>query len=117
MPPTRSDIRTTTETYLARHPHERDALAGLPALVDAPDEPTSRTTLPSHITCSAAAIDRDQRVLHLGHRASGRLLAPGGHVEEDQTLRAAALREVCEETGLHPEDLCLTTRFLGMPHW
>ncbi|MER6333428.1 NUDIX domain-containing protein [Streptomyces sp. NPDC001034] len=30
---------------------------------------------------------------------------------------AAALREVREETGLRPEDLCLTTQFLGMPHW
>ncbi|MGW3266378.1 NUDIX domain-containing protein [Streptomyces sp. NPDC001056] len=115
MPPTRSHIRTTTETYLARHPHERDALAGLLALVDGPDEPTSRTTLPSHITYSAVVIDRDRRVLHLGHRASGRLLAPGGHVEEDRTLLGAALREVCEETGLRPEDLCLTTQFLGMP--
>ncbi|MFH7340489.1 NUDIX domain-containing protein [Streptomyces sp. KHY 26] len=115
MPPTRSHIRTTTEAYLDRHPDERDALAGLLALLDGPDEPTSRATLPSHITCSAAVIDRDRRVLHVGHRASEKLLAPGGHVEEDRTLLAAALREVCEETGLRPEDLCLTTQFLGMP--
>ncbi|GLX53950.1 hypothetical protein Shyhy01_68990 [Streptomyces hygroscopicus subsp. hygroscopicus] len=117
MPPTRSHIRTTTEAYLDRHPDERDALAGLLALLDGPDEPTSRATLPSHITCSAAVIDRDRRVLHVGHRASEKLLAPGGHVEEDRTLLAAALREVCEETGLRPEDLCLTTQFLGMPDW
>ncbi|MFH8342568.1 NUDIX domain-containing protein [Streptomyces sp. AM6-12] len=115
MPPTRSHIRTTTETYLTRHPHERETLAGLPALLDGPDEPTSRATLPAHITCSAAVIDRDRRVLHIGHRASNRLLAPGGHVEDDRTLLAAALREVCEETGLRPADLCLTPQFLDTP--
>ncbi|MFJ9927923.1 ADP-ribose pyrophosphatase YjhB, NUDIX family [Streptomyces misionensis] len=115
MPPTRSHIRATTEAYLARHPRERDALSGLLALLDGPAEPTSRAALPGHITCSAAVVDRNRRVLHIGHRASGKLLAPGGHVEEDRTLLAAALREVCEETGLRPGDLCLTPQFLGAP--
>lgn len=115
MPPTRSHIRTTTEAYLARHPQERDALAGLSALLDGPDEPTNRATLPGHITCGAAVIDRDRRVLHIGHKASKKLLLPGGHVEDDGTLLAAALREVCEETGLRPGDLCLTPQFLGAP--
>lgn len=46
---------------------------------------------------------------------TGLLLAPGGHVEDDRTLLAAALREVCEETGIRPGDLCLTPQFLGAP--
>lgn len=32
-------------------------------------------------------------------------------------LLEAALREVCEEAGLRPGNLCLTKQFLGAPHW
>ncbi|MFF9060822.1 NUDIX domain-containing protein [Streptomyces sp. NPDC014882] len=115
MPLSRSHIRTTAEAYLARHPHEQDSLAGLLSLLEADDHPADRATLPGHVTCSAAVIDREQRVLHIGHRSTGLLLTPGGHIEKDQTLLAAALREVCEETGLRPGDLCLTPQFLGAP--
>ncbi|MFF8731797.1 NUDIX domain-containing protein [Streptomyces sp. NPDC015171] len=115
MPLTRSYIRTTAEAYLARHPHERDSLAGLLSLLGGADDPADRATLPGHVTCSAAVIDREQRVLHIGHRSTGLLLNPEGHIEKDRTLLAAALREVCEETGLRPGDLCLTPQFLGAP--
>ncbi|MFD9052728.1 NUDIX hydrolase [Streptomyces zaomyceticus] len=115
MPLAPSHIRRTAEAYLIRHPHERDALAGLMSLLDGADDPADRATLPGHVTCSAAVIDREQRVLHIGHRGTGLLLNPGGHVEGDRTLLAAALREVCEETGLRPGDLCLTPQFLGAP--
>ncbi|MFF9510659.1 NUDIX domain-containing protein [Streptomyces sp. NPDC014724] len=115
MPLTRSHIRTTAEKYLARHPHERESLAGLLSVLDGADNPAGRATLPGHVTCSAAVIDREQRVLHIGHMATGLLLDPGGHVEDDRTLLAAELREVCEETGLRPGDLCLTPQFLGAP--
>ncbi|OIK28367.1 NUDIX domain-containing protein [Streptomyces malaysiense] len=115
MPPSRSHIRTTIEAYLARHPDERGALAGLLALLDGPAEPTSRSALPGHITCSAAVIDRDRHVLHIGHGPSNTLVAPGGRVGDDRTLPAAALRGVYEETGLRPGDLCMTPLFLGTP--
>ena len=117
MPLPRSHIRKTTEVYLARHPHERDSLAGLMSLLDGADDPADRATLPGRVTCSAAVIDRERRVLHIGHKVTGLLLNPGGHVEKDRTLLAAALREVCEETGLRPGDLCLTPQFLGAPDW
>jgi 8-oxo-dGTP pyrophosphatase MutT (NUDIX family) len=114
--PTRSHIRATAEAYLARHPHEREALAGLPAVPDSIGDPSSRATRPGHVTCSAVVIDRDRRVLHIGHKASGKQLAPGGHVEAaDRTLLAAALQEVGEEAGIRPTDLCLTPQFLGTP--
>lgn len=115
VPLTRSHIRATTEAYLARHPNERDSLAGLSSLVDGVDAPASRAALPGHVTCSAVVIDREQRVLHVGHKVTGLLLVPGGHVEDDRTLLAAALREVCEETGIQSGDLCLTPQFLGAP--
>ncbi|MFI9042079.1 NUDIX domain-containing protein [Streptomyces sp. NPDC053726] len=114
MPPARSDIRNLLKEYLEHHPAEREQLEPLVAALDSEAEPTSRATLPGHITCSAAVIDRDRRVLHIGHKASRKLLAPG-HVEDDRTLLTAALREVCEETGLRPADLCLTPQVLGAP--
>lgn len=67
---TRSHIRATAEAYLTRHPQERETLAKLLAALDAADEPSSRATLPGHVACSAAVLDRDRRVLHVGHRAS-----------------------------------------------
>ncbi|MER7780436.1 NUDIX domain-containing protein [Streptomyces sp. NPDC096191] len=116
MPPSRSHIRATVESYLSRHHEEREALEGLLAVLDGTGEPSSRATLPGHVTCSAVVIDRDRRVLHIGHRETGLLLAPGGHVEAgDRTLLAAAVREVCEEAGLRPGDLCLTPQFLDEP--
>lgn len=116
MPPSRSHIRATIETYLSRHAEERDSLAGLLAALDGAEEPSNRVTLPGHVTCSAVVIDRDRRVLHIGHRMTGLRLCPGGHVEEDdRTLLAAAVREVCEEAGLRPGDLCLTPQFLDEP--
>ncbi|TRV80935.1 NUDIX domain-containing protein [Streptomyces sp. 130] len=116
MPPSRSDIRDTIQTYLSRHAGERPSLEGLLAVLDSTEEPTSRATLPGHLTCSAVVIDRDRRVLHIGHRATGLLLCPGGHIEAgDRALLAAAVREVCEEAGLHPGDLCLTPQFVDEP--
>lgn len=115
MPPARSGIRNLTEKYLERHPAEREQLKPLLAALEADAEPTSRAALPGHVTCSAVVIDRARRVLHIVHKASGKLLPPGGHVEDDRTLLAAALREVCEEAGIRPRDLCLIPQFLGAP--
>lgn len=117
MPPSPTAIRRTVEAYLGRHPGEHDALAGLLAALDRPVDATARTTLPGHVTCSAVVIDREGRVLHIRHRATGGLmLAPGGHIEPgDRTLLAAALREVSEEAGIAPGALCLTRQLLGSP--
>ncbi|GHG12287.1 NUDIX domain-containing protein [Streptomyces filamentosus] len=116
MPPSSSSICKTIEAYLGRHPDERDALAGLLAALDLPVDVTARTTLPGHITCSAVIIDRHCRVLHIRHRVTGLMLAPGGHIEpEDRTLLATALREVAEEAGIAPGALCLTRQTLGSP--
>ncbi|MGC5264014.1 NUDIX hydrolase [Streptomyces cyaneofuscatus] len=117
MSPSSTAIRRTVEAYLGRHPGERDALAGLVAMLDRPIDATARTTAPGHITCSAVVIDGQDRVLHIRHRANGSLMiTPGGHVApEDRTLLAAALREASEAAGLGPGTLCLTRQLLGSP--
>ncbi|WP_257042442.1 bifunctional NUDIX hydrolase family protein/GNAT family N-acetyltransferase [Streptomyces sp. TLI_55] len=102
--------------YLTRHPSEHGAVEPLLTLLEGAQESTSRATMPAHITCSAVVIDRDRRVLHIHHRASGLVLVPGGHLEpEDRTLLAAAVREVGEEAGIKAGDLCLTPQLLGIP--
>ncbi|MEU7736778.1 NUDIX domain-containing protein [Streptomyces griseus] len=116
MPPSPAHIRELVTDYLDRHPDERPALGPLLETLDASHEVTYRT-LPGHITCSAAVIDHDGRVLHVRHIASGgKWLLPGGHVEpEDATLMAAAVREVHEETGIPPAALCQSAAFCHEP--
>ncbi|WP_338400113.1 NUDIX domain-containing protein [Streptomyces graminilatus] len=116
MPPAVTGIQRSVHAYLEQHPDERPLLQGLLDLLSTAEDPTSRSVLPGHITCSAAVIDQDLRVLHVRHKATGLVLAPGGHVEPgDRTLLAAVLREVREETGIEPGALCLTPQFLGTP--
>ncbi|WP_308295239.1 NUDIX domain-containing protein [Streptomyces sp. PSAA01] len=104
MPLSPDHIRTTVETYLARHPHERAQLAGLLGALDRPTDIASRSTFTGHVTCGAIVVDPLGRVLHVLHLASGKVLAPGGHTEpEDESLAGAALRELHEETGIPPE--------------
>ncbi|MFF4583370.1 NUDIX domain-containing protein [Streptomyces sp. NPDC001373] len=112
MPPTRSHIERLIAAYLERHPTEALLLAPLLQALNDGSEPTSRSSLPGHVTCSAVVVDRHRRVLHIRHNATGKLLAPGGHVEAgDRTLLEAALREVHEEAGIPPGALCTTADY------
>ncbi|MFD7862250.1 NUDIX domain-containing protein [Streptomyces sp. NPDC059783] len=105
MPLSHDHIRTTVDSYLARHPHEREQLgAFLDALDRTGDEIAIRSTFTGHVTCGAIVVDDLGRVLHVLHLASGKYLVPGGHAEPaDESLAATALRELHEETGIPPQ--------------
>lgn len=69
-------------------------------LVAGPTDPLDRSSLPDHLTASAVVVDPDRGALLLHHRKLGRWFQPGGHVDGDGNLLAAARREAVEETGL-----------------
>ena len=87
--------------YLEQHPKECEALSAFKELLDREGTALlSRGNQSGHIVASGLVWDqRAQRVLVIHHRAIGLWLAPGGHYEGTGTLRAAAAREVQEETG------------------
>jgi 8-oxo-dGTP pyrophosphatase MutT (NUDIX family) len=68
-------------------------------------EPLSRSEPRAHFTASAFVVDETcVRTCLVQHVKLGRLLQPGGHVEQsDLSLEAAALREAHEETALEVE--------------
>lgn len=70
------------------------------ALCSGPPDPLDRASLPDHLTASAVVVAAGRGALLLHHRKLGRWFQPGGHVDGDGNLLAAALREATEETGL-----------------
>jgi 8-oxo-dGTP pyrophosphatase MutT (NUDIX family) len=96
------EIRSTLARYLERHPEETDHLRALSLALEAGADLTSRKEFNGgHATCGAVVIDHERRLLLIQHKALGKWLLPGGHLEaEDATLPAAALRELAEETGI-----------------
>jgi len=66
----------------------------------------SRETLSGHVTASAWILSPDlNSVLLTHHKKLGRWLQLGGHVEDDVSIQAAALREAREESGIPKMDL------------
>lgn len=73
------------------------------AFLDArPDDACARACVPGHLTASALVLDHSgERTLLTLHRRFGVWMQLGGHCEPaDATLRAAALREATEESGI-----------------
>ena len=72
---------------------------------------TSRATMSGHIVASAWVLSPDhQSSLLTMHKKLGRWLQLGGHIEDGETVRDAALREVREESGI--PDLAFLTEGL-----
>lgn len=71
------------------------------ALASDPVDPYVRARIAGHFTGSAWLVDRrGTRVLLTRHRKLDRWLQLGGHADGDRDLRAVALREAEEESGL-----------------
>ena len=69
-------------------------------LCDGTADPLDRGSLPDHLTASAVVVAPGRGALLLHHRKLRRWFQPGGHVDGDGNLLAAACREAAEETGM-----------------
>lgn len=108
-----AEARRLLETLAGYRPFddvERGHVDALAAFLAATPEPFARSTRQGHVTASVFLSDETGgRALLLHHARLGRWLQPGGHCEpdRDRDLRAAALRELREETGLEGGDVRL----------
>jgi len=98
-------LRMTLSDELARYrganDRERAMVAEVAAFLDEHDDAFERSQLLGHITASAWIVDRERaHALLTHHRKLGRWLQLGGHVDGQPDVRAAALREAQEESGL-----------------
>ncbi|MFG1806200.1 NUDIX hydrolase [Streptomyces sp. NPDC049040] len=101
---TEQHIRDTLTAYLDQRPEDKDSLSVLlPVLDEVGGHIVGRGEYRGHVTAGALLLRPDGRILLVEHKALGKWLFPGGHLEdEDETLMLAALRELAEETGIDP---------------
>ncbi|RLV66799.1 NUDIX hydrolase [Streptomyces sp. CBMAI 2042] len=106
MPISTDHIRTTLNGYLGVHPEDKPDLIPVLELLETDADIASRKEFRAHATAGAILVGPDSRILHIRHLALDTWLLPGGHLEpEDDTLQTAALRELCEETGISSESV------------
>ncbi|MFI1934904.1 NUDIX hydrolase [Streptomyces sp. NPDC020330] len=106
MPISTDHIRTTLNGFLDVHPEDKTDLAPVLGLLDSDADLASRKEFRAHATAGAVLVGPDRQILHIRHLVLDTWLLPGGHLEpEDDTLQSAALRELCEETGIPVESV------------
>jgi 8-oxo-dGTP pyrophosphatase MutT (NUDIX family) len=115
-----NDAGRLLDAYLQRLPGESARAAPLRAFIESTADAadlTSRKNPVGHITGSAFIVDTSRAVLLMvHHRALGRWLQPGGHVDAGESALEAAMREAVEETGVAAAELSLVQLIAGSPN-
>ncbi|WP_242424631.1 NUDIX domain-containing protein [Frankia sp. EI5c] len=92
--------------YIEANPEERDVLRSLIVLALHGPPIVTPTTTPAHVTCRAALVSPDWRVLQTRGRAARDWRLPGGHVDAaDQSLLGAALRHLATQAEVEANAL------------
>ncbi len=100
-PPTRETLLAELRAYEPADARERAMRDRLAAFVAGHADAFARSLLVGHVTASAWIVDpARERALLTHHRKLGKWLQLGGHADGDPDVRAAALREAREESGL-----------------
>ncbi|HJR73885.1 MAG TPA: NUDIX hydrolase [Luteimonas sp.] len=87
--------------YRRSWPEEADSVADFVELLGDDQDPFVRERLAGHFTGAAWLVSADgDRILLTHHRKLDRWLQLGGHADGDRDLRAVALKEAEEESGL-----------------
>lgn len=107
----KSNVKAIVATYLKYFKNEINSLNQLVTFVNESTKEDkdifSSTNTVGHITASGFIYAKKERmILLLEHKKLGKLLQPGGHVEDvDNTIVETAIREIYEETGLNNLEL------------
>jgi 8-oxo-dGTP pyrophosphatase MutT (NUDIX family) len=97
----RALLRDELAAYRPANPAEAEARERLLAFVSDHADCFERTLRIGHVTGSAWVVDRaGSSTLLTHHRKLDRWLQLGGHADGDSDIRAVALREAIEESGL-----------------
>jgi 8-oxo-dGTP pyrophosphatase MutT (NUDIX family) len=92
--------------YGGAFPAERELAARFSAFVRDHADCLLRTCAPGHITASTWILSPDDaQCLLTHHRKLGKWLQLGGHVDGEERIELAALREAQEESGMQHFDL------------
>ncbi len=98
---TRETLLAELRAYAPADLRENAMRERLVAFVAAHADAFARTLAVGHVTASAWIVDpARERALLTHHRKLGKWLQLGGHADGDPDVRAAALREAREESGL-----------------
>jgi 8-oxo-dGTP pyrophosphatase MutT (NUDIX family) len=97
----REPVLALLRRYEVEHPDEHECISRVVSLVTQHADCFDRSCLPGHITASVwiASADR-QHFLLTHHKKLNRWLQLGGHADGDPDVRAVALREAREESGM-----------------
>ena len=89
------------DRYREIHPEEATCVERFHGFVSSHPDCFQRSCQPGHVTASAWIVSPDRsQFLLTHHRKLGRWLQLGGHADGDTDVRAVALREAREESGM-----------------